>query len=40
MDWYGVITLVFGDFAPLIVAVCTYLFALGVYKLIKDWLPF
>lgn len=40
MDWYSVITLIFGDLAPVIVAVLAYLFALGVYKLIKDWLPF
>nr|DAQ43354.1 MAG TPA: hypothetical protein [Inoviridae sp.] len=40
MDWYAVISLVFGDLAPIIIAVLAYLFALGVYKLIKDWLPF
>lgn len=39
MDWYAVITAVFGEWAPLMIAVLTFLFALGVYKFIKDWLP-
>lgn len=39
MDWYAVITLIFGDAAPLIIAVFTFLFALGIYKFVKEWLP-
>lgn len=40
MDWWALIKLVFGDYAIIVVAFFGYLFALGVYKLLKDWLPF
>lgn len=39
MDWFALVQ----TLGPGGVAVCAlllYLFALGLYKLIKDWLPF
>ena len=40
MSWFALIQSVFGDLAIIIVALFTYLLALGLYKLLKDWLPF
>lgn len=40
MTWFSIIQVIFGDYSILVIAVLTYLLALGVYKLIKDWLPF
>ena len=40
MSWFAVIQTIFGDYAIIVVALFTYLFALGLYKLLKDWLPF
>jgi hypothetical protein len=40
MTWFALLRSVFGDLAVIIVALFTYLFALGLYKLLKDWLPF
>lgn len=39
MDWFALVQVVFGDFAVVVVALLTFLVALGVYKLVKDWLP-
>lgn len=38
--WFDVITAIFGDAAVLLLAIFGVLLALGVYKLVKDWLPF
>lgn len=40
MTWFALLQSVFGDLAVIIVAFFTYLLALGLYKLLKDWLPF
>lgn len=40
MSWFALLQSVFGDLAIIIVALFTYLLALGLYKLLKDWLPF
>lgn len=40
MDWFAVLQTIFGDAAVIVVALFTYLVALGLYKLLKDWLPF
>lgn len=40
MDWFAIIQMIFGDFSVIVVALFGYLFALGIYKLLKDWLPF
>lgn len=40
MSWFALLNSVFGDLAIIIVALFTYLLALGLYKLLKDWLPF
>lgn len=40
MTWFSLIRSVFGDLAVIIVALFAYLLALGLYKLLKDWLPF
>lgn len=40
MSWFALLQSVFGDLAVIIVALFTYLLALGLYKLLKDWLPF
>lgn len=40
MSWFTLLHSVFGDLAIIIVALFTYLLALGLYKLLKDWLPF
>lgn len=40
MNWFALLRSVFGDFAVIIVALFSYLLALGLYKLLKDWLPF
>lgn len=40
MTWFALLRSVFGDLAVIIVALFTYLLALGLYKLLKDWLPF
>lgn len=39
MSWYTAISAIFGEWAPVVVAAATFLFALGLYKFIKDWLP-
>ena len=39
MTWFALLQSVFGDLAVIIVALFTYLLALGLYKLLKDWLP-
>ena len=40
MTWFALLQSVFGDLAVIIVALFSYLLALGLYKLLKDWLPF
>lgn len=40
MSWFAVLQTIFGDLAIIVVALFTYLVALGLYKLLKDWLPF
>ena len=40
MTWFALLQSVFGDLAVIIVALFDYLLALGLYKLLKDWLPF
>lgn len=40
MTWFALLQSVFGDLAIFIVALFSYLLALGLYKLLKDWLPF
>lgn len=40
MTWFALLQSVFGDLAFIIVALFSYLLALGFYKLLKDWLPF
>lgn len=40
MSWFALLQSVFGDLAIIIIALFTYLLALGLYKLLKDWLPF
>lgn len=40
MTWFALLKSVFGDLSVIIVALFTYLLALGLYKLLKDWLPF
>lgn len=40
MSWFALLQSVFGDLAIILVALFTYLLALGLYKLLKDWLPF
>lgn len=40
MTWFALLKSVFGDLALIIVALFSYLLALGLYKLLKDWLPF
>ncbi len=40
MDWLGVLSIVFGDWSVVVVAVLGFFIALGLYKCIKDWLPF
>lgn len=40
MTWLSLIELIFGDYSVLILAALSYLIGLGVYKLLKDWLPF
>lgn len=40
MTWFALLKSVFGDLAFIIVALFSYLLALGLYKLLKDWLPF
>lgn len=40
MSWFALLQSVFGDLSVIVVALFTYLFALGLYKLLKDWLPF
>lgn len=40
MSWLAVFQTVFGDYGTLVVAVFTFFIALGLYKCLKDWLPF
>lgn len=40
MTWFALLQSVFGELAVIIVALFAYLLALGLYKLLKDWLPF
>lgn len=39
MDWFALVNTL-GPGGVAIGLLLTYLFALGVYKLVKDWLPF
>lgn len=40
MDWLAVLSSVFGSWATLVVAILAFFIALGLYKCLKDWLPF
>ncbi len=40
MTWFALLKSVFGDLSFIVVALFSYLLALGLYKLLKDWLPF
>lgn len=40
MTWFALLQSVFGELAVIIVALFGYLLGLGLYKLLKDWLPF
>lgn len=40
MTWFSLLQSVFGDLSVIILALFGYLLALGLYKLLKDWLPF
>lgn len=40
MTWFALLQSVFGDLSVIILALFGYLLALGLYKLLKDWLPF
>lgn len=40
MNWLAVFRSVFGDFGTIVVAIFSFFIALGLYKCVKDWLPF
>lgn len=39
IDFFKSVFSLFGSGGALIIAVVVFLFALGIYKFVKDWLP-